>query len=337
MKIIKNKSLKEFNSFAVEAKAKLFAEINSIEDLFEAAKIIESENYKFKVIGEGSNVLFTKDFDGLILCNKIKGVKVVAEDDDFVFVEVASGEIWDEFVARSVENNWSGIENLSGIPGTAGAAPIQNIGAYGVELKDVLISVGGLDVKKREVIKLTKDDCEFGYRTSVFKNALSSFVITGIVLRLKKKFKPKLSYKDLTDEFKNISKDKITLQAVRNAVLKIREKKLPDPKKIPNGGSFFKNPVISKEEFKILKKRIPEAKAFQETENSVKISAALLIDKAGLKGFRSGDAGVYENHALILVNYGNASGKEILSLAENICDTVFKKFNISLRFEVNIL
>ena len=337
MKIFENKSLKEFNAFAVEAKTRLFAEIRSTEDLIKAAGFIKNEKLKFKTIGEGSNVLFTKDFDGIILHNKIKGIEIVNETNEFVFVKISSGEIWDEFVEYAVKNNWSGVENLSGIPGTVGAAPVQNIGAYGVELKDALVSVNGYNLEKNKFTDLSNAECGFGYRTSVFKDILSSFIITAVVLRLEKKIVPNLSYKDLSHEFENISEKEITLNSVRNAVLKIRENKLPNPKNLPNGGSFFKNPIITKEEFEEINKIIPGIKAFQETENSVKISAALLIDKSGLKGYRIGDAGVYKDHALILVNYGAASGEDILRLAEIIRNTVFDKFNISLRFEVNIL
>ncbi len=339
MKIIKDKSLKSYNSFGLNVKAGYFTEILSQDDL---QRLFKNEIYKQNQVlflGGGSNILFTKDFDGLIVKNSIPGINITKETEDFVFAEIGAGVNWNSVVDWAVNNEYYGIENLALIPGTAGAAPVQNIGAYGQELSDVLESVKGFLLDEMQIINFDKQQCKFGYRTSIFKSELKGkFCISSITLKLMKEGRVNISYSAVKDEFEKIGNSKkITIKDVNFIVKKIRTEKLPDPSEIGNAGSFFKNPQISGEQFKILIEKFPDIPFYKIDETTYKIPAAWLIEYCGWKGKRFGDAGVHIKQPLVLVNYGNASGKEILELAGKIKNSVLKNFNILLEEEINII
>ena len=330
--------LKSCTTFHVDAKAKFFVDINSIEDLRLLSSKDEFLDNKKLFLGEGSNVLFTQDYDGIILKNNLKGISVVEESEDSVIIESAGGEAWDKLVEFCVGNNYFGIENLSGIPGTVGAAPIQNIGAYGVELKDVFESLDGIftDEMKKGFFEL--NDCDFSYRHSVFKERFkSNFFITKVRVKLSKVYGFKLNYRDLKEYFHLSKVKEILLQDVRKAILEIRRQKLPEPSEFGNAGSFFKNPEITIKESKELKVKFPDLVYFNIDENKVKIPAAWLIEKCNLKGYRLGDAATHAKQPLVIINMGNATGAEIISFAEHIQNKVKQKFQIDLIPEVNIL
>lgn len=330
--------LKSCNTFHLDVKAKYLAEINCDEDLRLLYSRDEFLDNKRLFLGEGSNILFTHDFDGLIMKNNIKGIEVVEETEDSVIVEAGGGELWDELVNFCVEKNYYGAENLSGIPGTVGAAPIQNIGAYGVELKDVFYSLEGyfLDGMKKGFFEL--NDCDFSYRHSVFKDRFRhNFFVTKVKVKLSKVHSLKLNYRDLKEYFHDKKLIEITLQDVRKAIKEIRQSKLPDPVEFGNAGSFFKNPEITNKASKELKAKFPDLVYFKVDEKKVKIPAAWLIEKCGLKGYRLGDVATYSKQPLVIINMGNATGAEIISFAEHIQNKVKKKFQIDLIPEVNIL
>ena len=292
------------------------------------------------ILGEGSNVLFLNDFHGLILLNRIKGKKIIRETDNDIILRVKAGENWHELVMWAVENNYGGIENLALIPGNAGTAPVQNIGAYGREIKDVLEQVTAIDMKTGKRIVFSNRDCAFGYRHSIFKEPENKgrYYITEIDLRLTKPPHPLYTeYGSLRKKLleKNITSP--TIKSIAEAVIEIRRSKLPDPEKIGNAGSFFKNPVISENKFRHLISRYPAMPRYRLNKNRVKIPAGWLIEKAGLKGYREGDAGVHEKQALVLVNYGNATGQQIFDLSEKIIRIVREKFDILLQREVNVV
>ncbi len=332
-------SLKKYNTFGVDVKTDVFIEFTSLaelKDIFENELLNKNQN--FLVLGEGSNILFTKNFNGYVLKNSIKGVKIISEDKDSVEIKAGAGEHWDDLVNYCVEQNYWGIENLSLIPGTVGAAPIQNIGAYGAELKDVLVAVEGLSVAELKEMRISREEAKLAYRNSIFKNELKNkFIITHVILQLNKKGKPNLSYSGLSNYFKNTPVDKIDIGQIRKAVIEIRRSKLPDPAQLGNAGSFFKNPVVSDSIYNKLKSKYSNIVAFPVGDNRWKIPAGWLIENAGLKGIKIGDAGTYEKQALVIVNYGKSTGKEILELAKLIQKTVKEKFNIELEPEVNII
>lgn len=336
MKLSENFSLKAFNTFGIDVKARKFIAVTSLEEL----KIVLQQNYaeELFLLGGGSNMLLTKDVEAAVVHLNLKGKVIKNETEDYVFVEAKAGENWHQFVLFTLEHNWGGLENLSLIPGNIGTAPIQNIGAYGVELKDTFYSCKTINIQTLEEKEFTADECNFGYRNSIFKNEVKGkYIITSVTFKLKKKDHPlhtKYGALDLALEEMGISKP--TIQDVSNAVIKIRQQKLPDPKELGNSGSFFKNPVVSIQEFEELKNRFPEMPSYKVSESEVKIPAGWLIDTAGLKGFRDGDAGVHKNQALVLVNYGNASGAEIWALATKIQEKIYDLFNIKLEAEVNI-
>jgi len=335
--IEENKSLKNSNTFGLDVTARYFATINSIAELETLLRDARWESIPKLVLGGGSNILFTQDFNGLVLHNAILGIEKINENDAHVFLKIGAGENWHKIVLYCIENNYAGIENLSLIPGTIGAAPIQNIGAYGVELKDVLDSVEGIQIPPASPTPFFKeaDQCEFGYRDSIFKHALKNkIIITHVTLRLNKKPLFRTEYGAIRELVKN---KPLSIKAISDAVIKIRQEKLPDPKVIGNAGSFFKNPIISEEQFLLLQKKYPNMPHFTEENACIKIPAGWLIEQCGLKGKRFGNVGVHEHQALVLVNYGNGTGDEIKKLSERVQATVFEKFGIKLMTEVNII
>ncbi len=337
MNIQENISLKNYNTFGIDVKAKFFVEITGLVQL---QKALELKAYPKKfIISGGSNMLLTKDIDALVMHIQLKGITVVEEDEDSVEVKVMAGENWHDLVMWSLEQGYGGLENLSLIPGNVGTAPIQNIGAYGVELKDLFVSCAAMDVKTGELEGFDNEACEFGYRDSIFKNkAKGKYIITSVVLKLtKKNHVLHTGYGSIENELKNRGIVHPTIQDISDAVIAIRRSKLPDPEEIGNSGSFFKNPIISKKAFDKFIKRNPNAPFYEVDENQYKIPAGWLIEQCGFKGKRFGDAGVHEKQALVLVNHGNASGKEILDVAQKIQEEVQKTFKIKIRPEVNII
>ncbi len=338
MKIMENYSLKSLNTFGLKVDAKYFAVVASLDEIKQAGKFADKKAVSLMVLGGGSNVLFRGDFPGLIVRNNLKGISVIDETDDFVFVKVMGGEVWDDFVSFCVGNGWGGVENLSLIPGSVGAVPIQNIGAYGVELKDNFFELEAWFWKTSEMKIFSKNECEFEYRSSIFKKKLKGdVIITSVTFRLNKKPKFKTDYGAIKNELKNINNGKISVNNVRNAIINIRRSKLPDPADLGNAGSFFKNPVVSLVKLSELKTEYPEIVSYQQVDGNYKLAAGWLIDKCGWKGKRVGDSGVHTEQALVLVNYGNATGNEILNLAKEIQKSVFEKFGVILEKEVNVV
>lgn len=337
MNFQENFSLKKHNTFGITAKAKFFVAFHSVEEL---ATIISSTIFKQNrciVLGGGSNVLFTQDFDGLVLHNKISGIVQQKETADSVFISVGAGVVWHDLVMWSVNRNLSGIENLALIPGTVGASPIQNIGAYGVEAKDAILTVTAMEISTQKIIVFTNTDCHFGYRDSVFKGKLKNqFIITKVDFRLSKLPLNKTSYGSIQEELEQNNQE-ANPQNIAKAVISIRKRKLPDPAELGNSGSFFKNPIIPTEHFNLLQQNYPEIIGYKMDERSTKIACGWLIENAGLKGWKQGNVGVHQKQALVLVNYGNATGKEVLQLAKYIQEIVFEKYQISIEPEVNIL
>jgi UDP-N-acetylmuramate dehydrogenase len=290
------------------------------------------------ILGGGSNILFTKNYDGLVLKNEIDGINVVDEDDQFVFISAGAGVKWHSFVMYCVNQNLGGVENLSLIPGNVGASPMQNIGAYGAEIKDVFYELKALHLNEKSIHKFSSAECEFGYRESVFKKKYKDeFAILNVTFRLRKNPVFNISYGAIETELKKMHVETLSVKAISDAVIQIRSSKLPDPSVIGNAGSFFKNPVITKEQMEKIQQHHLNLPFYKADEENFKIPAGWLIEQCGWKGFRKGDAGCYEKQALVLVNYGNATGKEIYSLSEEIKLSVNEKFQIELEREVNIL
>lgn len=335
-------SLKKLNTFGIDVKAKYFASFQTEKELIsvlgEVDLLFEYDISKLLFLGSGSNILFTKDFDGVILKNEIAGIQVVHEDDEFVYVTAGAGVIWHDFVEFCIANNFGGVENLSLIPGTVGASPIQNIGAYGVELKDSLFSLRALDIVEKDWLVFSNKDCDFGYRTSVFKTTLKGrVVVTSATFRLTKtNHRLHLEYGAIPAQLALNGVSSPSIRDVSDAVVAIRSSKLPDPHKLGNAGSFFKNPIVNKILFDKLKLQFPDIVA-NETAEGYKLAAGWLIEKAGWKGHRQGDAGCYNKQALVLVNYGQASGVDILNLSSSIIKSVLDKFGVVLTAEVNIV
>lgn len=334
--IKENISLKNYNTFGIEAKSRYFVECSSINEILDFIEIHKKQTLPLMILGGGSNVLFTKDYDGYVLRPAIKGIEIVKETEDHIILKVGAGEDWDEFVGYCVDNNWGGVENLSLIPGNVGTCPIQNIGAYGVEVKDVIVEVETVDLENLNINRFQNAECRFAYRDSIFKNKLKGkHIITHVTFKLKKKPEYKLDYGNLNNEISKFGD--LNLKKIRQAVINIRESKLPKPEEIGNAGSFFKNPVVSKEKFKKLKAIYPEIPFYKQIDGLVKIPAGWLIEKAGWKGKRVGNTGVHEKQALVLVNYGDATGEEIIHLARNIQQTIIIKFDLELEMEVNVV
>ena len=335
MNIEKNISLKNYNTFGIDVTAKSFISIDSVYQLQELLKV---EKDIFLISG-GSNMLLTKDIEKLVVHIDIKGVSIDQENENEVFLTVNAGENWHEFVLWCVDNNYGGLENLSLIPGNVGTCPIQNIGAYGVEVKNTITKVEALHIETGKLVQFSNEECKFGYRNSIFKNEVKGkYIITSVSFKLTKQNHNFNTYygaieTELTS--KNIAKP--NLKNISDAVIAIRKSKLPDPKEIGNSGSFFKNPVITKAHFLTLQKTYPEIPSYIVSENQVKVPAGWLIEKAGFKGKRFGDFGVHKKQALVLVNYNNATGKDIYNLAETIQKEIKSKFNINLEIEVNVI
>lgn len=337
MNIEEYKCLKNYNTFGVAVKARYFVSVTSISQLRE---MLRSDLHKHKfILGGGSNILFTKDIDALVLHLNLKGIEEENIDENHIALQVQAGENWHKLVRYCVAKNYGGIENLSLIPGNAGTAPIQNIGAYGVEIKDVLESCKVLDKTTSEIKTLSVEDCRFAYRHSIFKSdAKDRYVILSIRLKLtRKNHKLHMDYGDIKNELKRTGCYSPSILDISDAVIRIRQSKLPDPKELGNGGSFFKNPILTEKEFQVFHTAHPEATFYKLQDNTYKIPAGWLIEHAGLKGYRQGDAGVHRKQALVLVNYGTASGENILDLAKYIQKTVRTTYNISIAPEINIL
>jgi UDP-N-acetylmuramate dehydrogenase len=339
MKLHENYPLKEVSTFHVRTLAKFYTEFASVNELKEilSSELVRSK--PFMILGGGSNLLFTGDYEGVIIRNAIKGISAVKEEGDTIFLRANGGEKWHDFVLYCVDHNYGGIENLSLIPGTVGAGPIQNIGAYGVELKDVLTEVEAINIETQEVKRFTNEECKFGYRESIFKGSeKGKYIILAVTLRLEKHPKKvNVSYGSLSKEIEELGIKNPTIKDVSNTVIKIRSSKLPDPEKIGNAGSFFKNPVISIKQFEKLKTNHPSVISFPAHEGHIKLAAGWLIEQCGWKGKRFGDAGVHKYQALVLVNYGDATGKEIFDLSTRIIESVKEKFGVELEREVNMI
>ena len=337
MNILENISLKDYNTFGIDAKAQSFVEITSLLQLQKALELTAYPTYF--ILGGGSNLLLTKDIDALVLYIALKGISIVEENDNEVVIKAMAGENWHELVLWTLENGYGGLENLSLIPGNVGTAPIQNIGAYGVELKDLFVSCEAMHLNSRELVEFEHGDCEFGYRDSVFKNAKKGqYVITSVKLRLTKKdHNLSTAYGAIEQELQRQQIIYPTIRDISKAVISIRQQKLPDPKQIGNSGSFFKNPVIGQKAFEKLQKKFPDIPHYRIDTDNVKVPAGWLIEQCGFKGKRIGDAAVHEKQALVLVNHGAATGTEILELAQDIQKVVKKNFKIELTPEVNII
>ncbi|WP_298536207.1 UDP-N-acetylmuramate dehydrogenase [uncultured Algibacter sp.] len=337
MHIHQNISLKPYNTFGIDVKAKHFVSVESLNDLKSVLSL--TEHPKKLILGGGSNILLTKDFDGLVIINKIKGIEVISEDENFVFVKSNAGENWHDFVLWCIHNNFGGIENLSLIPGNVGTAPIQNIGAYGVELKDVFESCEAISIDSKKLHKFTKSDCQFGYRNSIFKqHAKGKFIITNVTFKLtKSNHKLNINYGTIASELENRGINEPSIADISDAVIRIRNSKLPDPKEIGNSGSFFKNPVIPKKQFNALSKNFKDIPSYPVSEENVKVPAGWLIEKSGFKGKTFGNYGVHKKQALVLVNYGGACGSDIVNLSKLIQKTIKRLFGITIEAEVNII
>lgn len=340
MDLQQNLSLKPFNTFHVNETAQWFTSFASIESLCEFLQNPIIQNLPKLILGGGSNILFTKFFNGVVLKNEIKGIQTIKEDNDYVYIKVGAGENWHRFVQYCVEHNFGGVENLSLIPGCVGAAPIQNIGAYGVEVKDVIDTVEAYDISTHQLIYISNKDCNFGYRDSIFKHAYKyTYIITAIIFRLHKKPVFNIQYGVIKEELKimGINENELTIQAISEAVIHIRQSKLPDPAVLGNAGSFFKNPTIAKPQFEILQKKYTTIVGYSTANNQMKLAAGWLIEQCGLKGYRKGNVGCHEKQALVIVNYGDASGQEIYDFSEMIIKNVQQKFGILLEREVNVV
>lgn len=335
MQIHENISLKQYNTFGIDVKASNFVEVTKIDELKVA---LRSNITPLLILGGGSNILLTKDFSGLVIKNNIKGIEVVSEDDESVVLKVGAGENWHQFVMYCIENNYCGIENLSLIPGNVGASPMQNIGAYGVEVKDVITKVEALDLNSFETKEFSNSECEFGYRTSIFKTReKGNFFITAVYFSLSKAPNLNTSYGAIEGELDRLGIDNPTVKDVSNAVINIRQSKLPDPNEIGNSGSFFKNPVVSSEVKDSILNNYPTAPNYPQKDGTFKMAAGWLIEQCGWKGKVIDNYGVHDKQALVLVNHGGAKGEDIFNLSEDIIKSVNQKFGITLEREVNII
>ncbi len=332
----KNSSLKAYNTFGIDVKAKYFAEYHTKSELRSILSDEIVKNNRLLHIGGGSNLLFLNDFDGLVLHSAIASIEILEENEHTVLIRVGSGVVWDDFVQFCVDNKYFGIENLSLIPGEVGASAVQNIGAYGVEVKDVIQNVETIDTTTLKSKHFSNEACQYGYRSSLFKKEQKNkYIVTYVTFQLTKKEIFQLDYNQLKESVLNVGD--ITLQNVRKTVINIRENKLPDPQKLGNAGSFFINPIIPKEQLNALQVDYPNIPFYFLKNNQVKIPAGWLIEQAGLKGKRFGNVGVHTQQALVIVNYGNATGSEVKELAELIQQQIKEKFNIKLTPEVNFV
>lgn len=337
MRVQENVSLKRLNSFGIDASARYFVEVADQEEV--AAFVSEKHfaDQPLLILGGGSNLLLRHNFEGVVLKVGFSGIELLLEDNDHYYLEVGAGENWHGLVMHCVANGYAGIENLSLIPGNVGAAPMQNIGAYGVELQDVFEKLEATEIRSGEYREFSIDECQFRYRDSVFKNELQGkYVITSVTLRLSKSAQLNTSYGAIEEELEAMNIGEVDINSISQAVINIRNSKLPDPDVLGNAGSFFKNPIISEEEFLQLRSEYSDVVSYP-ADTGVKIAAGWLIDQCGWKGKRIGNAGVHENHALVLANYGNATGDEIYKLSEEILNSVRTKFKITLEREVNVV
>jgi len=330
--------LQPFNTFHVKVFARRLSIIGfpvDLEELYEEGALKENN---ILILGEGSNILFTKHYEGLVLLNQIRRMEVKTENEDWVYLKVNSGENWPALVDYTVDQGWGGLENLSLIPGTVGAAPVQNIGAYGVELKDILVDVEAFDFKTGKTEVFSNAECGFGYRNSIFKTKYKGrYFILSVLLKLSKKPNLNLEYAPLKKKFENRDPGSISVKEVSDAVKEIRLSKLPDPAKLGNAGSFFKNPLVSFAKIEELVAEYPEIPFYKVDEENYKVAAGWLIEKAGWKGKRIGDAGVHKKQALVLVNYGSVTGEEIFKLSQQVQSSVNSKFGVDLECEVTVI
>ncbi|MEJ7610177.1 MAG: UDP-N-acetylmuramate dehydrogenase [Ferruginibacter sp.] len=347
MQFLENYSLKHLNTFGIDVSAKYFSAFDTVAALQECLEIhshltsnpvTPDLQQSMLVLGGGSNVLFSGDYNGLVLKNEITGIEKVSEDADHIYLRAGAGVNWHEFVLNCIDNNYAGAENLSLIPGSVGASPMQNIGAYGVEVKDIFHELEAYSIDDKKEVTFSKSDCAFGYRESVFKNKYKGkFIITSVTYRLDKIPVFNTSYGAIEAELLKSGIHELSLRSISDAVISIRRSKLPDPSMIGNAGSFFKNPVVTNLQFEILKAAFPLIVGYPVNEKETKLAAGWLIEQCGWKGYRKGDAGCHEKQALVLVNYGNAKGEEILHLSEKIINSVKLMFDVELQKEVNIL
>ncbi len=338
MLLKENVSLAPFNTFGFDAEARFLTEVNSAEEIQQIILDPQWQQKQLLILGGGSNILLTGPQDKLVIRIVSKGIELVKEDHDFYYLEVQAGEIWDDFVLYCVQHQYGGVENLSLIPGTVGAAPMQNIGAYGAEIRQVFDHLKAVDRLSGELVRFSAEECRFGYRESVFKTTLKDkYIIASVTFRLSKKHQPSIEYGDIRRTLAEMGIHEPDMKAVREAVMAIRRSKLPDPAQIGNSGSFFKNPVISADQYTQLKEEFPEIPGYPAGEGQVKVAAGWIIEKAGWKGYREGNVGVHDRQALVLVHFGNGHGKEVLALSDKIRKSVWDKFGIELTPEVNIL
>src|SRR5690554_4224395 len=331
-----NVNLKPYNTFGLSIRTKYFASFSSINAL--KSLLSEVKNEKLLILGGGSNVLFQGNFHGVTLRNEIKGIELVEENDKNVILKVGAGVVWHDFVMHTISNGWGGIENLSLIPGSVGASPMQNIGAYGVEIKDVFDSLEAIEIATGELHTFSHQDCQFGYRESVFKKELKGkYIIVSVSYKLSKQPKLNTSYGAINSELATRGITQPSIKDVSDVVIAIRQSKLPDPKEIGNAGSFFKNPVIPKSHYIALQKTYENIHSYPVSKDTVKVPAGWLIDNAGWKGKTIGEYGVHKNQALVLVNYGKANGNDIFQLSEDIIADIYKRYQIKLEREVNII
>ncbi len=338
MIIQKDISLKPYNTFGIDASAKLFTTITHQNDIFSLIDTTEYKENSHLILGGGSNLLLTQNVNGLVIKNNLKGIKVIKETDTHAFVTCAAGEAWHEFVIWSINNNYGGLENLSLIPGCTGASPMQNIGAYGVEIKDTFFELEAIDLETARTHTFSKSDCEFGYRESVFKRRFKNkFIITSVTFQLSKQLIFNIEYGAIKQELDAMKVSELSLKAISQAVINIRSSKLPNPIEIGNAGSFFKNPEVNETTYTRLKQEFPNLVAYHLDNSNYKLAAGWLIEQSGLKGYQVGDAGVHKLQALVLVNYGNATGKQIYDLSTHVLQIVKAKFAVELEREVNVL
>jgi UDP-N-acetylmuramate dehydrogenase len=322
----------------IEARAKYFSTFSSPDELNELMDLSSMSKERKMILGGGSNILFTGNFDGWMLKNEITGIEEIKEDNNHVYVKAGAGENWHAFTQYCIAHNWAGVENLSLIPGNVGAGPMQNIGAYGVEIKDVFEELEAYSLADNKIYTFTVNDCGFDYRESIFKGKYrDQFIILTVTFRLNKTPQFKTTYGAIAQELQRLGVQELSIAAIAQAVINIRTSKLPDPHKIGNTGSFFKNPSVERSKYEALKRDFPAIVAYDNPDGTVKLAAGWLIEQCGWKGYRKGDAGVHQHQALVLVNYGNASGKEIYTLSEEILQSVIKRFGVQLEREVNII
>jgi UDP-N-acetylmuramate dehydrogenase len=335
MQFLENFDLSSYNTFGIQASARYFAKISSVAEL---TNLSVDHKLPLMILGGGSNTLFTRDFDGYILHNEIKGIEKTSEDEDHVYLRVGAGENWHGFVEYCISHGYAGIENLALIPGFTGASPMQNIGAYGVEIRDVFHRLEAFHLHDKQMVSFSGIDCEFGYRESVFKRRFKGlFAITQVEFRLNKKPVFNTRYGAIEQELEKMQVKELSIRAIADAVINIRRSKLPDPAVIGNAGSFFKNPEIPVEKFEMLKSKFPGIIGYPVDNSRIKLAAGWLIEHAGWKGYREGNAGVHHKQALVLVNYGGAKGSDIYALSSKIIDSIRDRYNVELEREVNIV